>query len=150
LGLSIGDFSSGLLSQKLRSRKKAILSFLVLMAVVVLAFLFLRGLSPAIYYGLCFMLGFSAGYWAIFVQNASEQFGTNLRSTVTNTVPNFVRGGLVAMSAAFLALIPNPKVPDEYFIHSALIVGAITIAIAVFSTLSIQETFSKDLDYVEE
>jgi len=150
LGLSMGDFASGLLSQKLRSRKKAILAFLGLMTVVVLAFLFLRGLSPTVYYTLCFLLGFSAGYWAIFVQNASEQFGTNLRSTVTNTVPNFVRGGLVAMSAAFLALIPNPKVPDMYFIHSALIVGGVVIIIALFSTWAIQETFSKDLDYVEE
>lgn len=150
LGLSVGDFSSGLLSQVLKSRKKAILIFLLAKIVVVGCYLFLHGLSSTLYYTLCFLLGLTAGYWAIFVQNASEQFGTNIRSTVTNTVPNFVRGGLVAMSTAFLAMIPTKMPPSMYYVHAGLVVGGVVILIAIVSTLAIQETFSKDLDYLEE
>lgn len=149
-GLSIGDFSSGLLSQVLRSRRKAMMIFIVAKVGVVLIYLFSHGLSAMAYYGLCFLLGVTGGYWAVFVQNASEQFGTNLRSTVTNTVPNFVRGGLVAMSTAFLALLNNPKVPDASYIQSALVVGAVAILLALFSAWSLEETFSKDLDYLED
>jgi hypothetical protein len=44
-------------------------------------------------YTLCFFMGFSVGYWVLFVTIAAEQFGT-IRATVTTTVPNFVRGSL--------------------------------------------------------
>lgn len=144
LGLSSGDVASGALSQFFKSRKKVILGFLALMVAVVCTYLFGKGFSTTVYYFLCFMLGFSAGYWALFVQNASEQFGTNLRSTATNTVPNFVRGALVPMSLSFKALIPSG------IIYAALVVGGVAIVIAIVATLSIEETFGKDLDYIEE
>lgn len=85
------------------------------------------------------------GYWAIFVTVASEQFGTNIRSTVTTTVPNFVRGGLVLMSIWWLAMKP------EYgILTSAMIVGAVVFAIAIISIFFLEESHGKDLDYLEE
>lgn len=97
LGLSAGDLISGLLSQLLRSRRKVVFIYLLFSFILILYFIFsAKGISIASYYFLCFMLGVSSGYWAIFVTIASEQFGTNIRSTVTNTVPNFVRGAVFA------------------------------------------------------
>jgi MFS transporter, putative metabolite:H+ symporter len=89
-------------------------------------------------------MGFFSGYWAIFVTVASEQFGTNIRATVTTTVPNFVRGSLVAVSAAFTALKPSQGI-----IVAAAIVGAGCFALSLLALSGLKETFGKDLDYLE-
>jgi hypothetical protein len=90
------------------------------------------------------MLGAATGYWALFVTIASEQFGTNIRSTVTNTVPNFVRGAVVPITLSFKALIPVVGI-----IYAALIVGLICLFLAIAGILYVKETFSKDLNYYE-
>lgn len=93
------------------------------------------------------MLGFAAGYWAVFVTIASEQFGTNLRSTVTTTVPtNSVRGGLVLLTLGFEFF---HKTLQFTMVSSALWVGAITVSIAFISLTGLHETFGKELDYFE-
>ena len=145
LGLIFGDLSSGLLSQALKSRKKAILLFMLL-TIVGIAVFFLQGSrSPAFFYGVCSLLGFGSGYWAIFVTVAAEQFGTNLRSTVANTVPNFVRGMVVPITTLFLLL------RRTYGLEAgALLVGAGCMIAAVISLAALEETFHKDLDYFEE
>ena len=93
---------------------------------------------------LALFLGFSSGYWATFVTIASEQFGTNLRATVTTTVPNFVRGSLVLATLSFTALKGSMGI-----INSAMTVGFVSIAIALIALYQLKETFGKDLDYVE-
>jgi putative MFS transporter len=60
-----------------------------------------KGLTASQFTWICFFMGCSVGYWATFVTIASEQFGTNLRATVTTTVPNFVRGALIPINALF-------------------------------------------------
>jgi len=147
IGLSVGDLISGLLSQFLRSRKKVVLIYLSFTFVLVTYFLFFaHGISPDRYYLLSFLLGTAAGYWAIFVTIAAEQFGTNIRSTVTNTVPNFVRGSVPLITGIFGMLVAW-QISN---ILSAFIVGTIFIVLAIIATLNIKETFSKDLDYVED
>ena len=111
LGLSPGDLLSGALSQRLRSRTRAMRIFLVLLGITCLVYLFVPGLPAPAFYALCGLIGFFAGYWAVFMANASEQFGTNLRATVTTTVPNFVRGAVVPMTLAFGALRPSLGLP---------------------------------------
>ncbi|NTU87138.1 MFS transporter [Chlorobium sp.] len=145
LGLVFGDLSSGLLSQILQSRKKAVLLFMV-MSVAAVALYFLQGESSAsFFYGVCMLLGFAGGYWAIFITVAAEQFGTNLRATVATTVPNLVRGMVVPItmlfqfSRGFLGLR-----------WGALLVGALCSIAAFFSLAALEETFHKDLDYYEE
>ena len=91
------------------------------------------------------LLGISTGFWVIFVTIAAEQFGTNLRSTVTTTVPNFIRGSVVLLTLSFQGL----KTPFG-IINSALIVGFVTMAIAFFAVYNLEETYGKDLDYIEE
>jgi MFS family permease len=145
LGLVFGDLSSGLLSQALKSRKKVVLLFMLL-TIGAVGLYFLQGsTSPGFFYGVCLVLGFASGYWAIFVTVAAEQFGTNLRATVATTVPNFVRGMVVPITLLF-------QLFRQYFglEYGALAVGALCTVAAFFALASLEETFHKDLDYYEE
>ncbi|MEO8069602.1 MAG: MFS transporter [Flavobacteriales bacterium] len=144
IGLSIGDLLSGVLSQLLRSRRKVLLIYLTFLSLTVLVFLFDRGMSMPWFHIMCLVLGTSTGFWALFVTVASEQFGTNLRSTVTNTAPNFVRGAVIPITLSFMAL--RSSIGD---VAAALIVGAVCIGLSLWATLYVEETFSKDLDHIE-
>lgn len=146
IGLSAGDLLSGVMSQIMRSRKKVVVIYLIMcLALSVYYLYFASGLTLNGYYMLCFLLGITTGYWAIFVTIACEQFGTNIRSTVTNTVPNFVRGAVVPITTGFAFFQPHFG-----FLHSAALVGIICIILALVAVLSVQETFGKDLDYCEQ
>jgi hypothetical protein len=94
---------------------------------------------------MCFLLGTGAGYWAIFVTIAAEQFGTNIRSTAANTSPNFVRGSVNLITMLFGIFI-SMNLNDGF---SAFLVGSIFIAFALFSISKLNETFGKDLNYIE-
>jgi len=145
LGLVAGDLASGLLSQLLKSRRKAVLLFLIITVAAVGVYFTATGVSAATFYAICGVLGFGIGYWAIFVTIAAEQFGTNLRATVATTVPNFVRGMTVPITMLF-QYFRQPLGLEK----GALAVGALCLAIALFSLWRLQETFHKDLDYFEE
>ena len=144
IGLSVGDLLSGILSQVFKSRKKVIMGYLWGTVLLVSIFLFAKGLSVNSYYFLCFLLGCATGYWALFVTVASEQFGTNIRATVTTTVPNFVRGAVVPITLGFKSIELSSG-----SVYSAVVVGVICIGLAMVATMSVKETFSKDLDYLE-
>src|SRR5690606_13114033 len=118
IGLIFGDFASGFLSQIMGSRKKVMFIFQLLTLAFVLLYLFTTGLSVTMFYFICVLLGVAIGYWAVFVTTASEQFGTNLRSTVTTTVPNFIRGSVVPITLGF-----NYLREPLGLIYSALVVG---------------------------
>lgn len=143
IGLATGDFLSGTMSQLLKSRRKVILIFISLELTFVLIYLFLNTIVVW-FYVLCFLLGVSGGYWAVFVTNASEQFGTNIRATVTTTVPNFVRGAVVPVTIMFEYLRNFLSLR-----YSALIIGLFTLIIAYISAINLKETYGKNLDYVE-
>jgi MFS family permease len=150
IGLSVGDLFCGLLSQLLRSRKKAVLIYLAMSAGLTTYFLFFgKGISLTGYYLLCFLMGMATGYWAIFVTIASEQFGTNIRSTVTNTVPNFVRGLTIPVTMGIGALAGTKADPFLGYIYAPAIVGLVVMGLAVVATLYLKDTFSKDLNYFE-
>ncbi|MFN0188804.1 MAG: MFS transporter, partial [Bacteroidia bacterium] len=135
LGLSVGDLISGLLSQLLKSRKKVVIAYLLFTIVLVFVFLFAKGLTANSYYFLCFLMGCATGYWALFVTIASEQFGTNIRATVTTTVPNFVRGAVVPIILGFKTLEISMGA-----VNSALVVGGICISLAMIAIFSLKET----------
>ncbi len=145
IGIAVGDVVAGFLSQIWRSRKKVMFVFLMLTALSVVVYLQSDGIDTQQFIWLSLFLGFASGYWATFVTIASEQFGTNLRATVTTTVPNFVRGSVVAVTLSFQAL-QN----DFGIIGSAYIVGSVSLLIALIALSQLTETFAKDLDYVEE
>src|SRR5690606_33506228 len=145
LGLAIGDFASGWLSQVAKSRKRALLTFIGLNVLAVVYYFTVGRLSTTLFYAGCLFLGIANGYWAVFVTVAAEQFGTNLRATAATTVPNFVRGALVPVSLVYIAL--DGAIASKPL--AAAIVGAVVIASSVAALFAIDETYGKDLDYVE-
>jgi MFS family permease len=143
-GLVLGDLGSGLASQVLRTRKKVLAAFILLTAVFVGLYFTVGATSRSAFYGICVGLGVATGYWAVFVSMASEQFGTNIRATVTTTAPNFVRGAVVLVTLMFEKLRGPLGVTG-----SALAVGAVTLVVALLALTGMEETFGRDLDFVE-
>ncbi len=144
-GLFVGDIAGGLLSQYLKSRKRPIAIFLSLCGVVPLWLLTRQDLSLQQFYVNLFLVGVAGGYWVLVVTLAAEQFGTNVRATVTTSIPNFIRGAVVPVSALFLSLRPYVGIVD-----SAMLVGIGVCVLAAVCLLRLDETFSRDLDFVEE
>jgi hypothetical protein len=144
LGLVVGDFASGGLSQWMQSRRKVILLFLGVYSVVLGVFLFFPQSTALGFYIMCGVMGVACGYWAIFVTSAAEQFGTNIRATVASTAPNFIRGTVIPITF-FFQLWQEPL----GFVGSALAVGVICLVIAFICAWRLQETYGKDLNYVE-
>ncbi len=146
-GLILGDILSGLLSQYLRSRIKVMALFLALDVVAIAAYLSIPYTAPWQMYLTHFFLGISVGFWVIFVTIGAEQFGTNLRATVATTVPNFARGMQVPINESFKYL-KSAAVTGSVF-TAAWVVGAACLGIAFVALYGMQETFDRDLDYVE-
>jgi MFS family permease len=144
IGLALGDFASGWLSQRLRSRKRALRAFMMLDVVAILSYFTLGRTSPAAFYACVFLLGIANGYWAVFVTVAAEQFGTNLRATATTSAPNFVRGSVPLFTFGFRALRVPLGLPG-----AALALGALAMTVAFLSLRGLEETYGKDLDFVE-
>ena len=146
-GLVFGDFASGGLSQWLRSRNRALQIFLLFCAGMVGVYLFgLKGASQTMFYTVCFVLGLSVGFWALFVTVAAEQFGTNLRATVATTAPNFARGSVVLLVPAF-------RWAEAHLggrITGAAVLGGVSLLVAFWAVSTLPESFGKELDYVEE
>jgi MFS family permease len=144
IGLVFGDIFSGTLSQILKSRKKVLYIFLTATLACICIYLFLNSTGTFYFYTICVLMGTAVGYWVIFVTNSSEQFGTNLRSTVTTTVPNFIRGSVIPLTFLFQTLKPSMGIK-----YSAFAIGVLTIIIAIWATSKLEETYGKDLDYTE-
>jgi MFS family permease len=141
---SVGDFSSGFISHALHSRKKTILYMLLFTLVGVALLLFSGHKTENMYYFYCGWIGLGCGFWAMFITVAAEQFGTNLRSTATTSVPNMVRGTVPIMLIGYDYLKQTNSV-----IISAAIIGLIAFALGIYATLTISETHDKHMDFVE-
>ena len=144
VGLSLGDLASGILSHKLHSRKLAVGIMMGLTFLFVIFYLF-SGISTASQlYLICLIMGFGIGYWAMFVTIGAEQFGTNLRATAATTIPNMVRGTVVAMTM----LYGNLKL-EIGVIYSGALVGAICFILGGIAIYTIEETHGRDLNFIE-
>jgi MFS transporter, putative metabolite:H+ symporter len=144
--IAIGDILVGLVSQWLKSRKKALYIFYGITSFFMfLFFTTLWGASANYMYWICAGLGFGTGFWAIFVTMGAEQFGTNIRATAATTIPNMVRGMLTIM------IIPMFKFfrAETDYVTGGWITGAIIMVITVAAAIMTKETFHKDLNYVE-
>jgi len=145
-GLVAGDLASGLLSQLLRSRRKALAIFIGFTVIGCVLFFLEVARTLTAFHVLCVAMGFSIGYWAVFITMAAEQFGTNLRATATTTAPNFVRGAVVPMNWAFAAFRDGLGLG---VVGGGIAVGVLVLGVAVLSLIALGETFGKDLDYLE-
>ncbi|MGZ8510624.1 MAG: MFS transporter [Chitinophagaceae bacterium] len=146
--IAIGDILVGLISQYFKSRKKAL--YLFYLFTILSGIFFFSGAikSDTTMYIACAMLGFSTGFWAIFVTMGAEQFGTNLRATAATTIPNMVRGALPLINIMFLNVFQKDWGWD--IVKSGIITGVIVMAITLIAAYFTEETFHKDLNYVEE
>jgi MFS family permease len=144
-GLAVGDIGSGLISQWLGSRRRALWIFVAGTALSVAGTFTIGASSLTSFYVMCVVMGVFSGYWAVFVTVAAEQFGTNLRATVATTTPNFVRGSVVLLALGFERLMAPIGV-----IGAALVCGAFSIGVAIIGMFALRETFGLDLDYLEE
>ena len=146
-GITIGDIASGVMSQYLKSRKKTLGIFLSLTVIGTILYFLFGGSSVTIFYSIVGFIGFATGYWAVFISTASELFGTNIRATATTTAPNFVRGSTILISL-LLDTIISVFCVDK--LQATIITGCIIISIGFIALYFLEETFGKDLNYVEE
>ncbi|MCD6017006.1 MAG: major facilitator superfamily transport protein [Bacteroidetes bacterium] len=146
-GITVGDIASGLISQWLRSRKKALALFLSLTTLGTVLYFLYGGTSVFVFYTIVTFIGFATGYWAVFISTASELFGTNIRATATTTAPNFVRASTILISL-LLNLVISVFAVDKLL--ATKITGCIIIGIGFVALYFLEETFAKDLNYVEE
>jgi putative MFS transporter len=144
LGITFGDFLSGMLSQLLNSRKKVLALFLILTIISVFLYFTLAIQSEFMFYSVVTIVGIATGYWAVFMSTAAELFGTNIRATVTTTAPNFVRGSVIFLTLGFRFLETQFNT-----VNAAIIVGIVTFVLAFIALYKMEETFHKDLNYVE-
>lgn len=145
IAISIGDVLIGLVSQALRSRKKALYIFYAITVISIVLFFMQDGGSATNMYLICALMGFGTGFWAIFVTMAAEHFGTNLRATAATTVPNMVRGSLPLIIALFKYLQGSYT-----YVNAAIITGIAVMGISIVSVIMTEETFGKDLNFLEE
>jgi len=143
--ISIGDILAGFVSHWLKSRKKALYVYYIITALSVFWFFNLQGSSVNELYLVSALMGFGTGFWAIFVTMAAEQFGTNIRATAATTVPNMVRGSLPLVSILFTYL----QTSTGDYVKAGWITGVVVLLIGITSVILSEETYHKDLDYLE-
>lgn len=144
VGAFTGNLAGGWLSHRLQSRKRAIAVFLVAMGAYLTAHLSGAVVGPLSFYGLCLASGLAAGYFGLFATLAAEQFGTNIRATVTTTVPNLVRRAVVPLAFALQLLRPHVG-----FIPALQLLAVICLVLAAIGLASLDETYGRDLDFTE-
>lgn len=160
LGLAAGDLFSGFITQVFGSRKKVVTLYISFTLVFILLYLFMPVKTASFFYLSCFLLGLGIGYWALFVTIAAEQFGTNLRCTVTTSVPNFIRGTVIPLTFLFkylretftehyTPLVGEFEAKNFGILYGALTVGLCTIVIAFIALRVIDETYGRDLNFEE-
>ncbi len=147
VAISIGDILIGFISQWLKSRKNALYLFYFITAVFMVLFFTIQwnGTAAQMYW-ICAGLGFGTGFWAIFVTMGAEQFGTNIRATAATTIPNMVRGMLTVM---ILPLFQLFRGMTDY-VTGGWITAIVIMVITIVAAIMVEETFHKDLNYIEE
>ena len=145
--ISLGDIAVGIVSQYFKSRKKALLLFYGMCIVSLLLFFSGFNQSNTSMYLVCAMLGFSTGFWAIFVTMGAEHFGTNLRATAATTIPNMVRGALPLINMMFLDLFQ--KSWGWNIVQSGIVTGIVVMVITLVAFYFTEETYHKDLNFTE-
>lgn len=144
LGLSLGDMAAGLFAQITKSRRLAVFIFQLMIIASTIWYLSSNGITEERFHWIAFFMGIAIGYWATFVTIASEQFGTNLRATVTTTAPNFVRGALIPSTFLFEFFVRRTDIITAAYIMIFVLTG-----VAIFAVSQLKESFDRDLDFVE-
>jgi len=149
VALVFGDMGAGFLSNIIKSRKKTLLIFYTILTFFFVLFFALKGGGTAFnMYLICMGLGFGSGISVLYITMSAEQFGTNLRATAAISIPNLVRGFLPIILMLFQFLRGNSMLNN--YVTAAWVTGVIVLVIGLFSLFFTNETFGKELDFVEE
>ena len=146
LAIAFGDLSVGLLSQYLRSRKKALLIFYGITIFFTTLYFFQDGGTADTFYLICAGLGYGTGFTVVYITMSAEQFGTNLRASAAISIPNMVRGALPLI----ILLFKFTREAFGSYIIGGWVTAIILFAIALTAAWFTEETFGKDLDFVEQ
>ena len=144
VGIALGDLSAGIISNIIRSRKKTLFLFYGIVSVFIYLY-FLYHDNANTFYLICAALGFGSGVSVLYITMSAEQFGTNLRATAAISIPNFVRGFLPLIILLFKGL----RTATGSFVTGGWITGIIIMVIAVIAAGFTQESFSKDMNFLE-
>ena len=142
IGLAIGSGCSGLLSEWLQSRKRIIYFCCAAMAALTVVLMQMK--TPQGFAHLMFVMGLAQGYWTVFIIMSAEQFGTNIRATVSTSAPNFVRAMTVPITLSVKALSAVLG-----WVGATLAVGGVVFGLAFVALWWLAETYGKDLNYKE-
>lgn len=145
VAIAAGDLFIGFLSNWLQSRKKALYFYFAFTILSLILFFSQKGGDSKGMYLICVLLGFGSGFWALFVTMAAEHFGTNLRATTATTVPNMVRG-----STTLIIILFEQLEPRFGYVEAGAITGIVVMTISTVALLMTEETFGKDLHFVEQ
>jgi MFS transporter, putative metabolite:H+ symporter len=149
VALAFGDMGAGLLSNYIKSRKKTLLIYYCILTAFIILFFALKGGGNVFnMYLLCMGLGFGSGISVLYITMSAEQFGTNLRATAAISIPNLVRGFLPLIIILFKFLRGDTVLGN--YVTAAWVTGAIILLIGFISVLKTNETFGKDMDFIEE
>jgi MFS transporter, putative metabolite:H+ symporter len=146
LAVAFGDLSVGLLSQWLRSRKKALFIFYGILILFSTLFFLQNSGSPEVFYLICAGMGYGCGFTVVYITMGAEQFGTNLRATAAISIPNMVRGSLPLILLMFKVL----RQLLGGYLTGAWVTGLILMLAAIAAAYYTRESFGRDLDFVEQ
>lgn len=146
LAIAFGDLSVGLISQKLKSRKKALYIFYGITMVFTTLFFLQDGGSPEMFYMICAGLGYGTGFTVVYITMSAEQFGTNLRASAAISIPNMVRGALPLI----ILLFKFTRTIFDSYVTGGWVTGLVLFAIGITASVYTEETFGKDLDFIEK
>ncbi len=146
VGLAAGDLASGLLSQWLHSRRRAIAIFHALTVLSIILYFTVAAHSLTAFYAVITFVGFASGYWAVFATIAAEQFGTNLRASAATSAPNIVRWSAAWTGGAWLALSGRFDSPWM----AAAVIAAVIMPLSMLAVRGLRESYGTDLNFHEE
>ncbi|MFM7218590.1 MAG: MFS transporter [Bacteroidota bacterium] len=149
VGIATGDLSSGLLSQRLKTRISILKSFMAFAILAVIAF-FISVMSiktPTAMSVCALLMGFGCGFMSIFVTTVAESFGTNLRVTATATITNFMRGAVTVLIPLRMWLERQFTLSME---TSLILIGILVLVPAFLFLFRLKETYGTSLEYYED
>lgn len=91
-------------------------------------------------------MGMGVGFTIMLFTLAAEQFGTNIRTLVTSTSLNLVRGWVIPLSFAFQWVA---SLFSGNYYTSAVIIACTALVLAFLAMTQLEETYHKDLDFYE-
>ncbi|MBK6391534.1 MAG: MFS transporter [Saprospiraceae bacterium] len=146
LAVAAGDYVVGWMSERIKSRKRTLYIFYLICLFFLILFFTQHHNSAAWFYTLIAGLGFGAGLNVIYLTMGVEQFGTNLRASAAISISNMVRGS----TPLLIILFKFFRSATGDYVQGAILTGVLVMGIAIWASYGIEETYGRELDFVEK